>query len=134
LEQAGRTLKAAKQAGVRIAAGHDWDPFFNSGVEIRRMIAHGLTPAEALAAATSGGAQALGLADLVGSVTPGKLGDLVGFDGNPLDRPDLLSRRDAVWLVIQRGALAAGSALGRDVDQLAPASVGNGSASLSGLA
>jgi imidazolonepropionase-like amidohydrolase len=121
LEQADRTLKAAKAAGVRIAAGHDWHPFWNSGIEIQRMIAHGLTPAEALAAATSGSAYALGLADEVGTATPGKLADLVIFDGDPLDRPELLSHRDAVWLVIQRGVPVAGAALEREVGRLAPA-------------
>jgi imidazolonepropionase-like amidohydrolase len=111
LEQADRTLKAAKAAGVRLAAGHDWNPFWNSGIEIRRMIAHGLMPAEALAAATSGGAYALGLSDEAGTIAPGKLADLVVFDGHPLDEPELLSRREAVWLVIQRGTPVAGAAL-----------------------
>jgi imidazolonepropionase-like amidohydrolase len=121
LDQAGRTLKAARAAGVRIAAGHDWHPFWNSGIEIQRMITHGLMAAEALTAATSGGAYALGIDDHVGTVAAGMLGDLVVFDGDPVDRPELLTLRDAVWLVIQRGTLVAGSALERDVDQLAPA-------------
>jgi imidazolonepropionase-like amidohydrolase len=122
LEQADRTLKAAKAAGVRIAAGHDWHPFWNSGLEIRRMIAHGLTPGEALSAATAGAAHALGLDDHVGTVTPGKLADLAIFDGDPLDRPELLTRGDSAWLVLQRGAPVAGAALERDLGGLAPAS------------
>jgi imidazolonepropionase-like amidohydrolase len=122
LEQAGRTLKAAKAAGVRIAAGHDWHPFWNSGLEIRRMIAHGLTPGEALSAATAGAAYALGLDDHVGTVTPGKLADLAIFDGDPLDRPELLTGGDSAWLVLQRGAPVAGTALERDLGGLAPAS------------
>jgi imidazolonepropionase-like amidohydrolase len=63
LEQADRTLRAAKAAGVRLAAGHDWHPFWNTSIEIRRMAAHGLTAVEALTAATSGSASALGLDD-----------------------------------------------------------------------
>src|SRR5207248_10935042 len=81
LEQADRTLRAAKAAGVRLAAGHDWHPFWNTSIEIRRMAAPGLTALEALTAATSGSAYALGLDDRLGTVTPGKLGDLVVIDG-----------------------------------------------------
>ena len=39
------TLRAARAAGVPIAAGHDWHPFWNTPIEIRRMIAHGLSAA-----------------------------------------------------------------------------------------
>ena len=90
LEQADRTLRAASAAGVRIAAGHDWHPFWNSAIEIRRMIAHGLTATEALVAATAGSAYALGLDDHVGTVAPGKLADLLVIDGDPLAHPELL--------------------------------------------
>jgi imidazolonepropionase-like amidohydrolase len=113
LEQADRTLRAAKAAGVRIAAGHDWHPFWNLAIEIGRMIEHGLTAAEALTAATSGSAYALGLDAHVGTVAPGKLADLVVIDGDPVADPGVLGRRDAVWLVIQRGAPVAGAALER---------------------
>jgi imidazolonepropionase-like amidohydrolase len=111
LEQAGRTLQAAKAAGVRIAAGHDWHPFWDLAIEIRRMIDHGLTAAESLTAATAGAARALGIDGHVGTVAPGKLADLAVFDGDPLAEPELLSRRDAVWLVIQGGAPVAGASL-----------------------
>jgi imidazolonepropionase-like amidohydrolase len=115
LEQADRTLKAARAAGVRIAAGHDWHPFWNSAIEIRRMIAHGLSATEALVAATSGGAYALGLDAHVGTVAVGKRADLLVLDGDPLERPELLGRREHVWLVIQHGAPVAGAALERDL-------------------
>jgi imidazolonepropionase-like amidohydrolase len=111
LQQADRTLRAAHAAGVRIAAGHDWHPFWNTAIELRRMIAHGLTSAEVLVAATAGSAYALGLADRVGTVTPGKLADLLVVDGDPLASPELLSDRDRIWLVIQGGTAVAGAAL-----------------------
>jgi imidazolonepropionase-like amidohydrolase len=119
LEQADRTLRAAKAAGVRIAAGHDWHPFWDLAIEIRRMIDHGLTAAEALSAATAGAAYALGIDGHVGTVAPGKLADLTIVDGDPLTEPELLSRRDAVWLVIQRGAAVAGASLERRAGDLA---------------
>jgi imidazolonepropionase-like amidohydrolase len=118
LAQADLTLKAARAAGVRIAAGHDWNPLWNTAIEIRRMIAHGLSATEALVAATTGSAYALGLDAHVGSVVPGKLADLLVLDGDPLEHPELLGRRECVWLVLRRGAPVAGTALERDLAEV----------------
>jgi imidazolonepropionase-like amidohydrolase len=118
LEQADLTLRAARDAGVRIAAGHDWHPFWDLAIEIRRMIAHGMGAAEALVAATAGSAYALGLDAHVGTVAPGKLADLLVIDGDPLVRPELLGVRDRVWLVLQRGTPVAGAALERRLPEL----------------
>lgn len=115
LIQADLTLRAARSAGVRIAAGHDWHPSWDHALEIRRLIAHGLTPGEALSAATQHGAQALGIGAQVGTVEVGKLADLVIVDGDPLADPALLSDRDQIWLVLQSGRAVAGSALERAV-------------------
>jgi imidazolonepropionase-like amidohydrolase len=111
LLQADLTLRAALAAGVTVAAGHDWHPFWDHALELRRMIAHGMTPAQSLSAATAGAAQALGISDHVGTVAAGKVADLVVFDGDPVAEPALLSRRDAVWLVLQGGTRVAGAAL-----------------------
>ena len=75
------------------------------------MIDHGLTAHETLVAATSGAAFALGLDDHVGTVEPGRLADLLVVDGDPLERPELLRERDAIWLVLQLGEPVAGAAL-----------------------
>src|SRR5215218_393882 len=48
LEQADRTLKAAREAGVPIALGHDWNPFYDSARELERMVRHGVPAIEAL--------------------------------------------------------------------------------------
>jgi imidazolonepropionase-like amidohydrolase len=111
LMQADLTLRAALAAGVTIAAGHDWHPFWDHALELRRMIAHGMTPAQALSAATAGAGYALGIGDHVGTITTGKIADLVVFDGDPLAQPGVLSNRDAVWLVLQGGTPVAGAAL-----------------------
>jgi imidazolonepropionase-like amidohydrolase len=126
LRQADLTLRAALAAGVTVAAGHDWHPFWDHALELRRMMAHGMTPAQALSAATAGAAYALGIADHVGTVGAGKVADLVVFDGDPLADPALLSRRDAVWLVLQAGAPVAGAAL--DPAALATAAHGSSAA------
>jgi len=108
LTQADLTLRAARSAGVRIAAGHDWHPVWDHALEIRRMIAHGLTPGEALSAATKGAAEALGIDAHVGTIEVGKLADLVVTDGDPVAEPALLSDRSRIWLVVQAGLTVAG--------------------------
>jgi imidazolonepropionase-like amidohydrolase len=111
VEQAHLTLVAARDAGVRLAVGYDSAPLHAGMNELQRMIEAGLAPHDALVAATSGGAYALGLADHVGTVEPGKLADLVVVDGDPLAEPELLCDRDRIWLVLRLGAPVAGTAL-----------------------
>jgi imidazolonepropionase-like amidohydrolase len=111
VEQAHLTLVAAREAGVHLAVGYDSAPLHTGMNELLRMIEAGLTPREALVAATSGGAYALGLAEHIGTVEPGKLADLVVVDGDPLTEPALLCDRDRIWLVLRLGAPVAGTAL-----------------------
>jgi imidazolonepropionase-like amidohydrolase len=111
VEQAQLTLVAAREAGVRLAVGHDTAPLHAGMNELLRMIEAGLPTREALVAATSGGAYALGLAEHVGTVEPGKIADLVVVDGDPLVDPALLCDRARIWLVLRAGAAAAGAAL-----------------------
>ena len=111
LEQADKTLTAARDAGVQIALGHDWNPFYDSARELERLVHHGLPPIDAIAAATATGAAALGLGDELGTVEPGKIADLVVVDGDPLVEPAVLRRRELVWLVIQLGEPVAGAVL-----------------------
>jgi imidazolonepropionase-like amidohydrolase len=111
VEQAHLTLVAARDAGVRLAVGHDSAPLHAGMNELLRMIEAGLTSHDALVAATSGGAYALGLGDRLGTVEPGKLADLVVVDGDPLAEPELLCDRDRIWLVLRLGAPVAGTAL-----------------------
>jgi len=109
LDQGATTLRAASRAGVAIAAGGD--VVHGTGLEICRMIHHGLTAAEALIAATGTGARALGLDEQVGTVEPGKLADLLITDGDPLREPELLTNPARIWLVVQLGIPVAGQAL-----------------------
>jgi imidazolonepropionase-like amidohydrolase len=111
LDQAGRTLMAARAAGVPIALGHDWKPLAAAGIELARMICHGLSPLEALVSATAAGARALGLQDDLGTVEAGKLADLLILDADPLTDPAVLRNRDKIWLILQLGEPVAGTAL-----------------------
>ena len=109
IEEGAASMRAARQAGVKIALGSDTS--LAVGLEIQRMVQHGLTPAEALVAATSTAAEALGLDEHIGTVAEGKLADLTIVDGDPLAEPHLLSDPGRIWLVLQLGAPVAGQLL-----------------------
>jgi len=107
IEDGAASLKAAREAGIKIAAGSDVS--LGTGLEIQLMIRHGLTPAEALTAATGTAAEALGLAGHIGTVHEGKLADLLVTDGDPLEEPGLLTDTSRIWLVLQLGVPVAGT-------------------------
>ena len=92
---------AARHVGVKIALGSDVS--LATGLEFQRMVHHGLTPAEALAAGTGTAAGALDLDEHIGTVTEGKLADLIVVDGDPLAEPHLLADPGRIWLVLQQG-------------------------------
>ena len=109
LREGAASMRAARQAGVKIALGSDMS--LATGLEIQRMVHHGLTPSQALVAATKTAAEALDLDEHVGTVTQGKLADLAIIDGDPLTEPHLLSDPARIWLVLQQGVPVAGQAL-----------------------
>jgi imidazolonepropionase-like amidohydrolase len=102
LEEAMRTVDTARRAGVTMALGYDSGPPGTSAQELQRLIDAGLSTAEALRAATLGGAAALGREDL-GRIDVGCRADVVVIDGRPDEDPGLLMRPDAIRLVVGRG-------------------------------
>jgi imidazolonepropionase-like amidohydrolase len=109
LDEGAASMLAASRAGVKIALGSDVRQ--GTGLEVLRMIHHGLSAAEALLAATSTAAQALGLDEHIGTVEEGKLADLLIVDGDPVQEPHLLADPGRIWLVLQLGVPVAGHAL-----------------------
>ena len=85
-----RLVGAMHAAGVRILAGTDAsdEPFVYAGSslhdELELLVEGGLSPFDALAAATIRPAEYLGLSDSLGTVEPGRGADLVILDANPL--------------------------------------------------
>jgi imidazolonepropionase-like amidohydrolase len=82
-------VRIAKQRGVRFLVGTDVSvkhvyPGFSVHDELRLLVDAGLTPREALLAATRNAAESLGVQGTVGAIEAGKRADLVLLDGDPL--------------------------------------------------
>jgi imidazolonepropionase-like amidohydrolase len=82
-------VAAMHRAGVRVLAGTDAPlrnspPGFGLHEELSLLVQGGLTPWEALRAATLAPAEYLGLTDSLGTVGQGKLADLILLDADPL--------------------------------------------------
>ena len=100
-DQAHDGLVKAWKAGVRMAAGTDADnPRASIVTECRLFTEIGLTPVEALRAATSVAAEVLGQAKTIGSITVGKVADLLLVTGRPTETIDELA---SVHTVVQSG-------------------------------
>jgi imidazolonepropionase-like amidohydrolase len=88
LERHGRSVRRAHEVGVKIAMGTDCGTPFNAAgknaLELELMTKQGLTAAEALLATTRVAAEAIGIADRAGTLEPGKRGDVIVVDGDPL--------------------------------------------------
>ena len=106
LEEAMKTVDTARRAGVTIALGYDSGPPGSSAQELVRLMEAGLSAAEGLRAATIGGAAALGRDDL-GRIGVGCRADLVVVDGRPDEDPALLTRPEAIRMVVGRGKVFA---------------------------
>jgi len=102
-----RSFRMAVEAGVKIAMGTDAATPFNyhgsNALELELMVKAGMTPMQALVAATSRGAELLGLD--TGLLVPGKLADLLVVDGNPLEDISCLQHKERILLVMKGGVV-----------------------------
>jgi imidazolonepropionase-like amidohydrolase len=80
----GRNLAKMNAAGVRIVVGTDGNTPYAPHVEMRDMVAAGMTPMQVIVAATRNGAQFLKLTD-TGTIEANKSADFLVLDANPLD-------------------------------------------------
>lgn len=93
-------LEAAEAAGVTICMGGDSGVFSHgdNALELELLVDYGLTPLEALRAATSVNARLLGMEDRIGYIRVGHEADLVAVPGNPTSEVGTLREVDFVML------------------------------------
>lgn len=93
------TFRRALAAGVKIAFGTDVGGFdwgINPAKEFPIMVKYGMTPAQAIRAATVNAAELLGIEHDAGTIAPGKYADVVALKGDPLADIELLQKIDFV--------------------------------------
>ncbi|MGI6358199.1 MAG: amidohydrolase family protein [Bacillota bacterium] len=114
VEKANRVFEAhrasfarALAAGVAIAFGTDCGTPLNrpgsNALELQMMVEYGMSPAQALAAATSVAAQVCDRADQIGSISAGKYADILIVKGNVLDDVKLLQDQQNFVAIIKDG-------------------------------
>lgn len=102
-----KMLAAAYKAGVKIAFGSDtagtgspaWNlppDTINVGREFVLLVENGMTPADALMAATANAADAIGASQEIGSIQPGRYADIIAVPGDPYQDITLMKRVDFV--------------------------------------
>jgi imidazolonepropionase-like amidohydrolase len=91
-------FRKAHKAGVKMVFGSDAGvmPHGQVGKQFATMVQYGMTPLEAIQAATRNGAQALGREKDVGAIAVGRFADIIAVDGDPLADVGELASVDAV--------------------------------------
>lgn len=86
IERNLETARMAHKAGVKFAMGSDaiYSMFGENTRELGWFVKAGMTPEEALRAATTNAAELLGKSGELGAVAPGYFADLVAVEGDPL--------------------------------------------------
>ncbi|WP_234035692.1 Xaa-Pro dipeptidase [Erythrobacter insulae] len=97
-------FRKAHEAGVKMVLGTDAGvyPHGDNARQLSRMVRFGMTSAEALRAATSNAADALGQTGMVGIIAPKASADIIAVNGNPLADISLLEN---VSFVMKQGAV-----------------------------
>jgi imidazolonepropionase-like amidohydrolase len=98
------SFKKALAAGVKIAFGTDAGPFPHGtqAIEFEWMTRYGMTPLQAIQAATINAADLMGWADQIGAIEPGKFADMIAVDESPLTD---IKQLEHVRFVMKGGAV-----------------------------
>jgi imidazolonepropionase-like amidohydrolase len=106
-------FKKAHEAGVKMAFGTDAGvyPHGDNAKQFFYMVKYGMTPAEAIRAATSGAADLLGRSADVGTIAPGHFADMIAVTKDPLADVRVLEHVEVVMKggKLQKDELGAGT-------------------------
>jgi imidazolonepropionase-like amidohydrolase len=104
-----QTFRAAHAAGVKMLFGTDAGvyPHGQNARQFAKMVEWGMTPMEAIQAATRNAAEALDQTANVGAIAPGRYADLIAVDGDPLGDIRVL---ETVAIVMKGGVMVKGNA------------------------
>ena len=110
------SLRQALAAGVKIAAGTDAGGHGhpNNAIEIACLVRAGMTPLQALRAATGWAAECIGREKDLGTIEKGKLADIIVVAGDPLADVTVLQKPEQIALVIKDGTIAAARSTDRE--------------------
>ena len=91
-------FRKAVQAGVKMSFGTDAGvcPYDMAAQQFAMMVKYGMTPLQAIQAATINAADLLGKRALLGSASPGKYADLIAVSGDPQADVSVLEHVDFV--------------------------------------
>jgi len=108
-ESARRILRAGGRLGMGGDYGFAWNPHGDYAKELTFFVRYvGLSPLEVITCATRTGAEILGRAEEIGTLTPGKLADVLVVDGDVVGDISVLEDRGRIVAVLQGGVLKAG--------------------------
>jgi imidazolonepropionase-like amidohydrolase len=91
----------ALEAHLKIAVGIDDEPQYLPK-EVEALVRGGMTPLQALQAATIRGAELLNWSDRIGTIEPGRLADIIAIDGDPTQDINAIEK---VVFVMKDGAV-----------------------------
>lgn len=96
----------ARELGITLAAGTDGGPRPGAIMhELCELVGCGLTPLEAIRAATCNTARALGMGERLGTLQPGKLADCLVVHGDPLEDISVLTSQESIAMVVKQGCV-----------------------------
>ncbi len=103
LEQASANIKPLAHGGVRIAMGTDTGPAgrfqgYFEHLELEHLVKSGLTPMQAIVAATGDAARCMRQEGAIGVIRPGAHADLVAYGANPAEDIRHTRTLEAVWV------------------------------------